>query len=73
MTVYRATLCGTGPVSVRCVCHKLFRRDLSCLSIGVNTAGDTSSAMFVQPGTKYLISPAAFVKFLLSHAKRHCG
>jgi len=43
--------------------------------IGVNAtgdAGDTSPAVFGQPGTKYLISPAKFVKFLLSHAKRHC-
>ena len=40
--------------------------------IGVNATGDTSPAMFGQPGTKYLISPAKFVKFLLSHAKRHC-
>ena len=41
-------------------------------TIGVNATGDTSPAMFGQPGTKYLISPAKFVKFLLSHAKRHC-
>ena len=37
-------------------------------------AGDTpgtSPALFGQPGTKYFISPAKFVKFLLSHAKRH--
>ena len=40
--------------------------------IGVNATGDTSPAMFGQPGTKYLISPAKFVRFLLSHAKRHC-
>ena len=42
--------------------------------IGVNAtgdAGDTSPAIFGQPGTKYLISPAKSVKFLLSHAKRH--
>jgi len=34
---------------------------------------DTSAAMFGQPGTKYLISPAKFVMFLLSHAKRHAS
>ena len=34
-------------------------------------AGKTLSAIFGQPGTKYIIYPAKFVKFLLSHAKRH--
>jgi len=49
------------------------RRAPRHLSIGVNAtgdAGDASPPIFGQPGTKYLISPAKFVKFLLSHAKR---
>ena len=40
--------------------------------IGVSAApGNTSTGIFGQPGMKYLISTAKFVKFLLSHAKRH--
>ena len=35
-------------------------------SIGANATGDTSSVIFGQPGTKYLISPAKSVEFLLS-------
>ena len=43
-------------------------------NIGVNAtgdAGDTSPVIFVQPGTKYLISPSKFVKFLPSRAKNY--
>ena len=42
--------------------------------VGVNATGyggDTSRAIFGQPGTKYLTSPATSVKFLPSHSKRH--
>jgi len=40
-------------------------------NIGVNATGDTSPVIFVQPGTKYLISPSKFVKFLPSRAKNY--
>ena len=40
-------------------------------SVGVNAAANTSPTIFGRPGTKYIPSPAQFVKFLLSHAKRH--
>jgi len=68
-----ADLWSTLPVCVpkRRAYHRIPQRT----GIGVNAtgdAGDTSTAIFGQPGTKSLISPAKFVKFLLqSHAKRH--
>ena len=42
--------------------------------IGIDATGSTPGTRprqykFGQPGTKYLISPAKFVEFLLSHAK----
>ena len=62
----------------RTCCHRRFLLNPTAhvdpVAIGVNAtgdAGDTSPAIFGQPGTKYLISPAKSVKFLLSHAKRH--
>jgi len=62
------------PASTRPVVRYLYLN--RCVpSIGVNAtgdAGDTSPAIFGQPETKCLISPAKFVKFLLqSDAKRH--
>jgi len=49
------------------------RKSVMVVVTGVNAtgdAGDTSPAIFGQPGMKCLISPAKFVKFLLLHSKR---
>jgi len=64
----------TGQETYRHTYRQRYTHTHTVKPIGVNATGDagsTSPAIFGQPGTKYLISPAKFVKFLLSHAKRH--